>query len=161
MHDSVTIERANGEYILRAEQWIGRSPEALFPFYGDARNLEKLTPRWLRFEVLTPAPIEMKPGALIDYRLRIRGIPIRWRTHISAWEPPYRFVDEQVRGPYRQWIHEHTFESHDGGTRVADVVRYIPRGGVLINTLFVGPDVKRIFRHRQQRLAELFGDGTT
>jgi len=159
VRDQVVIERGEGEYVVRAEQWIGRTPEELFPFYGDARNLEKLTPPWLRFAVLTPEPIDMRAGALIDYRLRVRGIPIRWRTRIVTWEPPHRFIDEQARGPYRQWIHEHTFDPADGGTLVADTVRYLPRGGSLVNKLFVAPDVKRIFKFRQERLTELFGGG--
>lgn len=128
----------------------------MFPFFADARNLERITPPWLRFRILTPGPIEMRVGALIDYRLRIRGVPVRWRTRIAAWEPPHRFVDEQVRGPYRRWVHEHTFEPTDGGTLCRDRVEYAVPGGALIARLLVRPDVERIFAYRRAVLASLF-----
>src|SRR5690606_2630303 len=100
---------------------------------------------WLRFRVLTERPIEMKVGATIDYKLRIHGAPIRWRTRITAWEPPYRFVDEQIRGPYRLWRHEHRFTAEGGGTLAEDRVSYAPIGGAPAQALFVGRDVRRIF----------------
>jgi ligand-binding SRPBCC domain-containing protein len=140
-----------------AEQWLPRPRAALVPFFADAANLERLTPPWLSFRILTPSPIEMKPGALIDYRLRIRGVPLRWRTRIAVWEPPERFVDEQVRGPYRRWIHEHSFFERDGGTLCRDDVRYAVPGGALVDRLLVRPDVERIFAFRRQVLAKLFG----
>jgi ligand-binding SRPBCC domain-containing protein len=99
----------------------------------------------------------MRAGTLIDYRIRVHGIPIRWRTEIAVWQPPSRFVDVQLRGPYTLWHHTHTFETRDGGTLCADQVRYRPRGGALVNWLFVRRDVQRIFRYRQQRMHELFG----
>ncbi len=99
----------------------------------------------------------MQAGTLIDHKLRVRGIPLRWRTLISTWEPPFRFVDEQLRGPYRQWIHEHTFEERDGGTLTRDVVRYSVFGGALVDRLFVRRDVEKIFTYRTQRLLELLG----
>lgn len=98
--------------------------ERVFDFFAEAKNLEDLTPPWLRFRILTPRPIRMCEGALIDYRLRVHGIPLSWRSEITVWEPPYRFVDEQRRGPYREWVHTHTFEPHPAGTRIADEVRY-------------------------------------
>jgi len=111
----------------------------------------------VNFEILTPTPIRIHPGTLIDYKLRIRGFPVKWQTKITCWDPPFRFVDEQIRGPYKVWIHRHTFESLQGGTRMTDFIRYAPPGGWLINWLFVRRDVVSIFNHRQRRLQELLG----
>ena len=118
---------------LTSEVMLPRPPAEVFPFFADARNLERLTPPWLRFAVLTSGPIEMRPGATIDYRLRLRGVPIRWRSEITAWEPPLRFVDEQRRGPYRLWVHEHRFEERDGCTVASDHVRYAVWGGRVVD----------------------------
>lgn len=148
------------EFTMQTSLWLPRPRTEVFPFFAEARNLEAITPPWLRFEVLTPAPIEMRAGAVIDYRIRVHGIPIRWRTEIAEWQPPHRFVDVQVRGPYTLWRHTHTFEERDGGTLCADHVRYRPRGGALLNWLFVRRDVERIFQYRQQRLTALFGPST-
>lgn len=145
------------EFTLETEVWLSRPRDEIFPFFAEARNLETLTPPWLKFEVLTPPPIVMRAGTLIDYRIRVRGLTFRWRTEIAEWRPPHRFVDVQLRGPYNLWHHTHTFEERDGGTLCADRVRYRPRGGALINWLFVRRDVERIFQFRQQRMKELFG----
>jgi ligand-binding SRPBCC domain-containing protein len=145
------------EYSLQTELWLPRPRDEVFPFFAEARNLEATTPAWLRFEVLTPAPIAMRAGTLIDYRIRVHGIAIRWRTEIAEWQPPHRFVDVQLRGPYALWHQTHTFEERDGGTLCGDHVRYRPRGGVFMQWLFVRRDVEHIFVHRQQRLKELFG----
>jgi ligand-binding SRPBCC domain-containing protein len=145
------------EVVFRSELWLPRPREEVFNFFGDALNLQAITPEFLNFVVLTPAPIVMRAGTLIDYKLRVRGIPLRWRTLISAWEPPFRFMDEQLRGPYRQWIHEHTFEECDGGTLARDVVRYSVFGGALVDRLFVRRDVEKIFAYREKRLKELLG----
>jgi ligand-binding SRPBCC domain-containing protein len=131
-------------------------PDAVFPFFADARNLEALTPPWLRFEVLTPSPIEMRAGALIDYRLRIHGLPLRWRSEITTWAPPRLFVDEQRRGPYRAWRHEHRFTPDGGGTLVEDDVTYAVLGGALVDALFVRRDLDRIFRFRREALLAAF-----
>jgi ligand-binding SRPBCC domain-containing protein len=128
----------------------------VFRFFADARNLEAITPPWVQFQILTPGVIEMRPGALIDYRIKIHGIPVRWRTEITGWEPPFRFVDEQRRGPYRRWIHTHTFEEHPQGTLCRDHVQYAVWGGQLIHWLFVRRDVQRIFQYRTERLNQLF-----
>jgi ligand-binding SRPBCC domain-containing protein len=144
------------EFILATEAWLPRPLAEVFAFFADAGNLDVLTPPWLRFEILTPRPIQMRVGALIDYRLRLRGLPLRWQSEITAWQPPHRFVDEQRRGPYRAWIHEHTFIERDGGTLVGDRIRYAVPGGALVNTLFVRRDVEKIFKYRQARLAEIF-----
>jgi ligand-binding SRPBCC domain-containing protein len=97
----------------------------------------------------------MRPGTLIDYRIRVHGLPIRWRTEITEWNPPHRFVDAQLRGPYTLWHHTHTFEERAGGTLCTDDVRYRPRGGALANWLFVRRDVERIFHYRKLRLTQL------
>ena len=131
--------------------------DEVWPFFSNARNLERLTPKFLKFEVLTPDPVEMAVGTRIDYKLRIRGLPIRWQSEITAWEPQHRFVDEQRRGPYRAWIHEHTFESDGDTTMARDFVQYDHVGGRLANRIMVGPDVRRIFAYREMALQEIFG----
>lgn len=143
-------------FILESSQWLPRPPEEIFPLYSDAFRLEELTPPLLRFRVVTPPPIEMRAGAEIEYRLRLHGIPMAWRSRITAWEPPHRFIDEQIRGPYRRWVHEHTFTPRDGGTLVLDMVEYDMLGGWLADRLLVRRDLRRIFDYRQQRLAEIF-----
>ena len=145
------------EYTLQTELWLPRPRPEVFGFFAEARNLEMITPSWLRFEVRTPPPIEMRPGTLIDYRIRIHSVPVRWRTEITEWEPPLRFTDVQRRGPYVLWHHMHTFEEREGGTLCLDHVRYRPRGGALIHWLFVRRDVERIFQYRRERLREFFG----
>lgn len=142
---------------FQAELWLPQAPERVFAFFSEARNLQTITPPWLNFETLTPEPIHMRPGALIDYQLRLHGFPIRWQTEITAWEPPRRFVDEQRRGPYRLWRHEHRFEPQDGGTLASDFVQYAAPGGKLIDWLFVRRDVERIFAFRRKKLLEAFG----
>lgn len=131
----------------------------VFNFFSEARNLEKLTPRWLRFEILTPGPIAMAAGTLIDYRIRWRGIPMRWRTEIEVWDPPRRFVDRQIRGPYRLWRHEHRFVARGDQTSVIDRVEYAPLGGVIAQRLFVRRDVERIFAYRHEVLRQELGSG--
>ncbi len=146
-----------GGFTLTTEQWLPRRRNDLFPFFAEAANLETITPPFLGFRILTPGPIEMRKGTLIDYRISLHGIPIRWRTEITAWEPPFRFVDTQLKGPYRQWIHEHTFEERDGGTLCRDRVDYRVPGGALVNKLFVERDVRTIFTYRRETLSRLFG----
>ena len=144
-------------HTYQAELWLPRPRPEVFAFFAEARNLEAITPPWLKFEVLTPAPIAMRAGTLIDYRLRLHGFPIRWRTEITLWEPPVRFADTQLRGPYRLWEHTHTFVEKDGGTLCRDEVRYAVPGGALIERLFVRRDVERIFAHRQEVMRRLLG----
>ncbi len=144
-------------FALRNEVWLPRPIDEVFEFFSDAYNLETLTPPILRFEVLTPAPIRMETGTLIDYKLRLRGLPVRWQSEITAWEPPHRFVDEQRRGPYSMWVHEHTFVEKDGGTLAKDNVDYSVPGGALVNRLFVARDVRKIFEYRTERLLEALG----
>lgn len=152
----IHITRIPGGWRMDAQQWIPAPLDAVFTFFGDAYNLEVITPPWLRFEVLTPRPVDMRRGAVIDYRLRVRGLPLRWQSLITVWEPPHRFTDEMQRGPYRFWRHTHSFAAADGGTLASDAVEYGVPGGALVNALFVGPDVRRIFAFRQRKLDELF-----
>jgi len=149
--------------VFASELWLPGTIEEVFGFFGDARNLQAITPDWLDFRIVTPDPIVMRIGTLIDYRLRLHGFPLRWRSEITAWEPLHRFVDEQRRGPYRLWIHEHRFNSSGNGTTVSDLVKYLPRGGWLIDRLLVRRDLARIFTFRRQTLLRHFettGRGT-
>lgn len=148
-------------HILERSQRVELPVEGAFAFYGDARNLEPLTPPWLHFQVLTAQPIEMGAGTLLDYRLRLHRVPIRWQTKIEIWEPPRRFVDVQVRGPYSLWEHTHTFvEDGPGATLITDRVRYaIPFGplGEIAERLFVRRDLRRIFDYRGDAVAQELG----
>lgn len=147
-------------YSLKSELWLQRTPAEVSPFFADAGNLQRITPPWLRFEMVTPGSVEMRVGALIDYRLRVRGFPINWRSEITCWDPPRRFVDEQRRGPYRLWVHEHTFTEVGVGTLVRDTVEYAVHFGALVQKFLVGPDLRRIFDYRQSRIEELLGRAT-
>lgn len=144
-------------YQLTTSLRLPRAVPQVFEFFADAGNLDALTPPWLRFRILTPLPIAMREGALIAYRLRLRGIPIRWLTEITVWEPPSRFVDTQRRGPYLEWVHEHRFTEEEGGTRVDDVVLYRVPGGALAHRLCVAHELRRIFGFRQRALLDAFG----
>jgi ligand-binding SRPBCC domain-containing protein len=146
---------------FRTECWLPEPIGRVFSFFADAANLGVITPPWLHFTILTPLPITMRVGALIDYRLRVHGLPLRWQTEITGWAPPYRFVDEQRRGPYRLWVHTHTFEERDGGTLCRDQVDYAVSGGALIDRLFVRRDVKAIFAYRERALKTRFPAATT
>ncbi|HEX2050196.1 MAG TPA: SRPBCC family protein [Actinomycetota bacterium] len=149
--------------MLRREQRLSGTPEDVFDFFAQPRNLEPMTPPLLRFRVVTPEPIVMGQGTLIRYRLRVRGVPVSWLTEITEWEPPYRFVDEQIQGPYALWHHTHTFEPlGDGDTLMRDVVRYrIGFGplGLVADRLLVRRDVERIFDFRAQRIPTLLSGG--
>ena len=142
--------------MLRRQQRLPGTPDEVFPFFADARNLEAITPPWLGFRVLTPAPIEMRPGALIEYRLKLRGLPLSWLTRIEEWVPGERFVDAQLQGPYKLWHHTHEFEP-DGAahTIMRDTVRYaLPFAPLseLARRSFVARDLERVFDHRRDYL---------
>jgi len=145
------------DYQLQTRLFVARDLETTFRFFADAGNLQRLTPPWLDFSILTPRPIPMRAGALIDYRIRVHGISIRWQTEIAEWQPPHRFVDRQLRGPYRLWHHTHTFTPVAGGTVVEDTVRYRPLGGALVHALFVRRDLQGIFTFRQEEILNAFG----
>ena len=140
---------------LETVLFVPQTRERIFDFFADAYKLEQITPPWLSFSVLTPAPIPMATGTLIDYRLKLHGIPIRWRTRIAAWEPPFRFIDEQLKGPYYRWHHEHLFEPVEGGTLCRDIVDYEVPGGSLIHKYFVRKDLEKIFSYRREKLSEI------
>jgi ligand-binding SRPBCC domain-containing protein len=137
--------------------WIAADIERVFHFFSQAENLERLTPTFLNFRILTPTPLTIRQGTTIDYQLKLRGVPITWRSEITRWDPPHCFVDEQRRGPYRRWKHTHLFERQNGGTLVTDRVEYATWGGALVNALVVAPELRRIFDYRQAALAEHFG----
>ncbi len=141
--------------LFTTELWLPRERSEVFRFFSDTANLEAITPPWVNFTVLTPSPIVLQAGAVIDYQLRVHGIPLRWQTEITVWDPPHRFVDEQRRGPYRLWRHAHLFEEKDGGTLCSDRVDYAAPGGALIERLFVRRDIVRIFAFRQQAMKRL------
>jgi len=127
--------------------------EEAFAFYGSADNLERITPPWLRFEIQEPRPGRLAAGTLLHYSLVLHRFPVRWTTQIRTWEPPHRFVDVQLRGPYRLWEHTHTFEdAGEQGTLVRDRVEYAAPGGTLIDRLFVRKDLERIFNYRAREL---------
>lgn len=146
-------------HTLEREQRIEAMPGEVFAFFADAMNLERITPPWLGFELLGAPPDVMRTGARIQYRLALHGLPLRWLTEITQWDPPHRFVDLQLRGPYRLWHHTHSFEPAGDGVLMRDVVRYaLPLGplGELAHAAFVRRDVARIFDYRQRTVARIF-----
>jgi ligand-binding SRPBCC domain-containing protein len=151
-------------YSLDAQMWVPLPIDAVFAFFSDTVNLDRLTPPWVHFQTLTPRPIEMRAGTIIDHQLRIHGVPIRWTSEISVWQPPTQFVDEQRRGPYKVWVHRHDFVAENGGTWIRDHVDYRPRGWLLaplVNRWLVGPDLKRIFAYRHHKIREALAPGTS
>jgi ligand-binding SRPBCC domain-containing protein len=148
------------ERVFESEQLVHAPLEKVFEFFSHAGNLERITPPSLGFRILTPLPIDMRSGTLIDYRISLHGIPLRWRTEILDWNPPHSFVDVQLRGPYKLWHHTHSFERvSDSVTRMRDRVRYqAPFGplGLLVVPLFVAPEVGRIFAFRTRAIEEIF-----
>lgn len=145
---------------LYREQLIPRPLDEVFGFFAEAGNLERITPPWLGFSLVTPEPVEMRRGTLIEYRLRLHRVPLRWITRIERWEPGRAFEDVQVKGPYRLWHHRHGFRAVGGGTLVQDHVRYaLPLGrlGELAHAAIVERDLARIFAFRHSAVKELLG----
>jgi ligand-binding SRPBCC domain-containing protein len=135
--------------------------EEVFDFFSNAENLNLLTPGKLNFKILTPLPVKMEKGTLIDYKISIMGIPFKWRTEITDWEPPFRFVDIQLKGPYKVWIHEHVFKKENGYTIVTDKVNYKSKGWILepvIQKLFIEKKLEEIFDYREKKLKLIFKD---
>lgn len=147
-------------HTFRAKQWVERPTEEVFDFFSDAHNLQVLTPPWLSFQIMTPSPIVLQAGTIIQYKLRLHGIPLRWTTEIRHWKPPFQFVDTQIAGPYKLWHHTHLFAPHNGGTLMRDIVRYrMPFGilGRIADTLQAKNDVRKIFAYRYEQIERRFG----
>ena len=148
-----------GDQVFVSEQWVPQPPETVFPFFSEAKNLEGLTPPWLNFRILKSSSDPVKQGTLIDYQLKIHGIPVQWRTLIEKWEPSRQFVDTQLKGPYAKWHHTHSFQPMAGGTLLSDRVLYrLPLGalGKAMAHWKVRKDIDAIFRFRHQRIQEIF-----
>lgn len=144
---------------LHSETIIAENRENLFDFFCKAENLEVLSPPWLKFKIVTPLPIEMGVGTRIDYKLKIHGVPIQWRTEIVEWNPPYSFTDSQIKGPYNTWIHQHVFEEVDGGTLMHDIVDFASPGLFLepiVHRLMIKPDLVKIFRFRIEEFGKQY-----
>lgn len=149
-------------HVLEREQRLPLAPDDVFPFFAEARNLGQITPAFLHFRVLSQEPAEMGPATRIRYRIRLRGVPVRWLTRIEQWQPPRRFVDLQLKGPYRYWHHTHDFEPDSGGTLMRDTVRYAMRAGPIgeaVHDRLVARDLARIFDYRFEQIARIFGTG--
>lgn len=149
---------------LSRTQLVGRPLPEVFAFFSDASNLDALTPPFLHFRILTPMPIELRAGAQLDYRLSLFGVPVRWRTRITDWQPQERFVDEQEFGPYELWRHTHEFEARGGSTLMRDVVDYSePLGpiGTVAHVLFVRRSLDRIFDFRRDAILRLLDRSRT
>jgi ligand-binding SRPBCC domain-containing protein len=146
-------------YRLDTSVWLPRPRHEVFGFFADARNLERITPPFIAFRIIG-APPEMRAGARIEYCIGLRGVRMKWHSEISVWDPPLRFIDVQLRGPYASWEHTHLFDERDGGTLVTDAVRYALRGpsfaARLINSAIIAPDLRRIFDYRHNALQDAF-----
>lgn len=151
---------ADKTYSLVFAQQVSRPLPEVFAFFSRAENLEALTPPWLNFRILDVTPQPVQKGTLINYSLRVHGIPLRWTSEIVEWEPPHRFVDLQLRGPYKLWRHEHRFQARDGGTLIEDRINLaLPLGvlGRLAYKIKVRSDVEEIFAFREKKIRALFG----
>lgn len=146
------------EHVLTRKLSLNLPIEKVFEFFADAGNLERITPPELNFKILTAQPIDIRKGALIDYQLKLRGLPLTWKTEISEWNPPVSFIDRALKSPYKQWIHRHVFtENTGGGTDIEDIVRYRlplePFGDVA--HWFVRRELDYIFDYRQKVVVEI------
>jgi ligand-binding SRPBCC domain-containing protein len=156
MSHAISFQPTESGTLLTCEVRIERPCEEVFEFFANAHNLERITPPFLHFDVCSPAPIEMRCGTLIDYRLSLRGVPMRWQSEITEWNPPHSFTDTQRRGPYRRWEHRHLFEDLGAATVVRDEVHYRVPGGRIVDRLFVQRELAAIFTFRVAALLEAF-----
>ncbi len=158
----IRFSRDGKDFVCEAEQWLPRSREELWRFFSDCRHMNLVLPPFIRFHV---DPQQVRPlgeGVTYDYRLKLHGFPLRWRTLVTSVNYPSDFEDIQARGPYASFAHRHDFVEQDGGTLTKDRIVYRPPGGALahfVNTLVVQPDLKRLFEHRHRRMLELYADG--
>ena len=144
---------------INKTQFIEKPIDVVFSFFSKPENLEKITPQYLHFEILNDSPIHMKEGLVINYKMKIRKIPVKWSSVIKSYNPPFSFIDEQIKGPYAFWYHEHKFIKEKGGTRVDDCIKYkIPFGffGRLVNKLWVANDLEEIFNFRKNTINDIF-----
>ena len=155
----MTIEPSDRGFLLSQTQTIPKPLSQVWTFFSRPENLEQLTPKFLKFRILTPSPIEMKKGALIDYKISLFGVPMKWKTEIKEYEPSSSFVDQQLKGPYALWHHTHAFEDHGDHTVMHDYVEYrVPFGplGSVAHGLFVKRTLAQIFEYRRQAVEEIF-----
>ena len=143
-------------FTLERQTVIDQPIDIVFSFFSDASNLEVLTPLWLNFNILTVLPIKMKAGAQINYKLKLHGIPVKWQSDITKWDPPNKFVDEQTQGPYTKWVHTHEFTETPQGSLIKDRVEYQVPGGFISNFLYVRNQLNQIFDYRQNKMQEYF-----
>ena len=159
MLEKIILKSEGKIYKLLSEQFIEQPIDVVFEFFSKPENLEEITPSRLRFTIITPSPIIMEKGSVIDYYIKILGISVHWQTLITSFVPPYRFVDEQIKGPYSLWHHTHTFSEENGGTMIRDEVRYIvPAGflGQIMNFIWIKKDLDDIFAYRKEVISEKF-----
>ena len=147
--------KRNGVRRYQTEMWVDAPIDKVFEFFSNPANLEQITPPWLKFKMMQPQHLSIAPGTIIDYRLRLHGIPITWQSEITEWNPPYHFTDVQRKGPYRHWVHTHEFNEAGTGTFIRDSVDYKVPGGYIVDRLFVRKDIERIFTYRKSKLREL------
>lgn len=149
----------DGAYVIEKCQWVPLPRDEVFNFFSQAKNLEAITPEWLHFRVKQMSTDKIEKGSLIDYKLKVKGLPASWRTLIKSWNPPFEFIDEQLKGPYSLWLHTHSFEEVQGGTLLLDRVIYrVPLGviGNIVREVMIRSDVEKIFKHRQEQVPKLF-----
>lgn len=146
-------------YNIEFSQFIPQPIDKVFAFFARPENLECITPKYLKFSIKTLSPIRMETGQIIDYTIKIKGFPISWSSLISSYDPPYSFIDEQIRGPYSKWHHTHTFTNVNGGTKIDDQIQYgIPFGlvGRIAHSIWIKKDLERIFDFRSKTIEKVF-----
>ncbi len=151
-------------HTLHAEMWLPLPTEQVFAFFGNVANLDALTPPSLHFKTLAPDGLVLRAGTVLEHRLRMFGIPIRWQSELTVWNPPHQFVDEQRRGLYKTWKHRHDFLAHNGGTLICDHIEYRARGWFLeplVHRWIVAPKLRAVFEHRHKRTRELLAPQST